>query len=231
MSEQLTLPLGHRAALGADDFVVSESSAAAVAWIDRWPDWPASALVIVGPPASGKTHLAEVWRQRSGARIIAAAALRREAVADLAVASLTGARAVVVEDADRAAEAGASDERALLHLFNLLREAGGHLLLTGRTPPTRWPLALPDLRSRLAALPVAALAPPDDVVLAAVIVKLFADRQLLVEPDVVQFLAIRLDRSFAAAAEAVAALDRAALAHGRAVTVPLVRSVLPSTIE
>jgi chromosomal replication initiation ATPase DnaA len=104
-------------------------------------------------------------------------------------------------------------------------------LLTGRTPPARWPLALPDLRSRLAALPVAALAPPDDAVLEAVIVKLFADRQLRVEPDVVRFLANRIDRSFAAVAEAVAALDRAALAHGRAVTVPLVRSVLPSTIE
>jgi chromosomal replication initiation ATPase DnaA len=116
-------------------------------------------------------------------------------------------------------------------LFNLLREGGGHLLLTGRSPPARWPLALADLRSRLAALPVVALAPPDDAGLAAVIVKLFADRQLRVEPDVVRFLVERLDRSFAAAAAAVAALDRAALAHGRAVTVPLVRAVLPSTIE
>jgi DnaA regulatory inactivator Hda len=231
MSEQLALPLGHRAALGADDFVVSQSSAAAVAWIDRWPDWPAPALVIVGPPTSGKTHLAEVWRQRSGARLVAAAALRRDDVAELAVGVPGGAPTVVIEDADRAAEAGTGDERALLHLFNLLREGGGHLLLTGRTPPARWPLALPDLRSRLTALPVVALAPPDDVVLEAVIVKLFADRQLRVEPDVVRFLANRIDRSFAAAAEAVAALDRAALAHGRAVTVPLVRAVLPSTIE
>jgi chromosomal replication initiation ATPase DnaA len=163
--------------------------------------------------------------------LVAAAALQREAVAELAAASLAGKPAVVVEDADRAAEAGQADERALLHLFNLLREAGGHLLLTGRTPPARWPLALPDLRSRLAALPVAALAPPDDAVLEAVIVKLFADRQLRVEPDVVRFLANRIDRSFAAVAEAVASLDRAALEHGRAVTVPLVRSVLPSTIE
>ncbi len=221
MREQLTLPLGHRAALGADDFIVSESSREAVAWIDRWPDWPAPGLVIVGPPASGKTHLAEVWRQRSGARAIAAAALVREAVAELAAA-----RAVVVEDADRG-----GDERALLHLHNLLREGGGHLLLTGRSPPARWLLGLPDLRSRLAALPVAVLAPPDDTVLEAVMVKLFADRQLLVEPEVVRFLANRLDRSFAAVADAVAALDRAALAHGRAVTVPLVRAVLPNTVK
>ena len=221
MSEQLTLPLGHRAALGAADFIVSESSREAVALIDRWPDWPAPGLVIVGPPASGKTHLAEVWRQRSGACAVAAATLAREAVADLAAT-----RAVVVEDADRG-----GDERALLHLYNLLREGGGHLLLTGRSPPARWPLALPDLRSRLATLPVAVLQPPDDAVLEAVIVKLFADRQLRVEPDVVRFLASRLDRSFSAAAEAVAALDRAALVHGRAVTVPLVRVTLPSTIE
>jgi chromosomal replication initiation ATPase DnaA len=222
VNEQLTLPLGHRAALGADDFIVSESSRDAVAWIDRWPDWPAPGLVIVGPPASGKTHLAEVWRQRSGARAVAAGALGREAVVELAAM-----RAVVVEDADRSG----GDERALLHLFNLLREGGGHLLLTSRSPPARWPLALPDLSSRLAVLPVAALAPPDDAVLESVIVKLFADRQLLVEPEVVRFLANRLDRSFAAVAEAVAALDRAALAHGRAVTVPLVRATLANTIE
>jgi len=152
---------------------------------------------------------------------MAAAALGREAVADLAAA-----RAVVVEDADRG-----TDERALLHLFNLLREGGGHLLLTGASPPARWALALPDLRSRLTALPVASLLPPDDAVLEAVIVKLFADRQLLVEPDVVRFLANRLDRSFAAAADAVAVLDRAALAHARAVTIPLVRVALTNIVK
>jgi DnaA regulatory inactivator Hda len=218
---QLTLALGHRTALGADDFLVGESSREAVAWIDRWPDWPVAGLVIAGPAASGKTHLAEVWRRRSGARAIAARTLGRADVAELA-----RAHAVVVDDADRSAAEGDLDERALLHLFNLAREQGGYLLLTGRSPPARWALALPDLRSRLATLPVATLAPPDDAVLAAVIVKLFADRQLRVEPEVVAYMVNRLDRSFAAAAAAVDVLDRAALAQRRPITIPLARGAL-----
>ena len=218
---QLIFSLGHRPAHGAADFIVGAANREAMAWIDRWPDWPAGGVVIAGPPASGKSHLAAVWQARSGAAVVAATALADSP--DLVALAQLGA--VAVEDADRGV-----DERALLHLYNLMRERRGHLLLTARSAPARWPLALPDLRSRMATLPVAVLAPPDDDVLATLIVKLFADRQVRVEPDLVAYLVARLDRSFAAAAEAVAALDAAALAQGRAVTIPLVKAVLGANI-
>lgn len=214
---QLVLSLGHRPAHGAADFIVGAANREAMAWIDRWPDWPAGGLVIVGPPASGKSHLVAVWQIRSRATVVAASALRD--APDLVALAQGGA--VAVEDADRSL-----DERALLHLYNLMRERRGHLLLTAQSAPARWQLALPDLRSRMATLPVGVLAPPDDDMLATLVVKLFADRQVRVEPDLVAYLVARIDRSFAAVAEAVAALDAAALAQGRAVTIPLVKSVL-----
>lgn len=214
---QLTLSLGHRPAHGAADFIVGASNREAMAWIDRWPEWPSGGLVLVGPPASGKSHLVAVWQARSHAAVVAAAALADSP--DLVALARRGA--VAVEDADRGV-----DERALLHLYNLMREHRGRVLLTARSAPARWRLALPDLRSRMATLPVAVLAPPDDDVLATLIVKLFADRQVRVEPDLVAYLVARLDRSFAVAADAVATLDAAALAQGRAVTIPLVKSVL-----
>jgi chromosomal replication initiation ATPase DnaA len=214
-ARQLALDLGHRPALGREDFLLAPSNADAVAWLDRWPDWPAPALAIYGPEGSGKTHLAQVWRARSGASLLAAAALSAAAVPALA------AQPVVIEDADRGV-----DERALLHLYNLLAERRLHLLLTGRRAPARWPLGLADLRSRLNAAPAAALAPPDESLVGAVLVKLLADRQLRVGDEVVGFLLARLERSFAAAQRIVAALDRAALAQRSNITVPLARQVL-----
>ncbi|HXQ51269.1 MAG TPA: DnaA/Hda family protein [Stellaceae bacterium] len=213
---QLPLSLPHRPALGRDDFLVAPANAEAVAWLDRWPNWPAPALVLAGPAGSGKTHLAQVFAARSGAVLLAAAALARAAPPAL----VADARAAVVDDAERA------DEEALLHLYNMLAERGLHLLLLARAAPARWGIVLPDLRSRFLAAPVATLAPPDDALLAAVLVKLFADRQLLVGEEVVAFLVPRLERSFAAAASAVAALDQAALAAHRRITVPLARAVL-----
>lgn len=214
---QLILSLGHRPAHGAADFIVGASNREAMAWIDRWPDWPPGGLVIAGPPASGKSHLVAVWQVRSKATVVAATGLTDSP--DLVALVQHGA--VAVEDADRGV-----DERALLHLYNLMRERRGHLLLTARNAPARWGLVLPDLRSRMATLPVAVLAPPDHDVLATLIVKLFADRQVRVEPDLVAYLVARLDRSFAAVAGAVAALDATALAQGRAVTIPLAKAVL-----
>jgi len=211
---QLPLDLAHRPALGRDDFLVAPANEAAVAWLDRWPNWPAPALVLTGPAGSGKTHLAQVFAARSGAL----------ALEDLLAAPLPdlvgAARAVILENAM------AAPEETLLHLYNLLAERGGHLLLPAREPPARWGIALPDLRSRLLAAPVAALQPPDDSLLAAVLVKLFADRQLPVGAEVLAYLVPRLERSFDAAARIVAALDRAALAAHRPVTVPLAREVL-----
>jgi DnaA regulatory inactivator Hda len=213
---QLPLDLGHRPALGRADFLVAPSNAAAVAWLDRWPLWPAPALALHGPAGSGKTHLAHVFAARAQARSIDAAALATEHVPAL----LGDAAAAIVDDAERAAA------EPLLHLYNVLAERGGHLLLVARDAPARWPVALADLRSRLLACPAVAVAPPDEALIGALLVKLFADRQLVVGEEVLSYLTLRLERSFEEARRAVAALDEAALAEHRRITVPLARRVL-----
>jgi DnaA regulatory inactivator Hda len=223
---QLPLDLPHRPALGREDFLVTDANATAVAWIDAWPGWPQPALVLHGPAGSGKTHLVQVWRQASGAHAADGARLLADDPPDLLGAKGT---ALAIDDADRViAEAAdrAEVERRLFHLYNIVRERGGHLLLTARTPPARWGLDLADLRSRLLAATCAELGAPDDQLIQAVLVKQFADRQLRVRPEVVQFLVARMERSFAAAARLVDALDAAALAERREITVPLARRVL-----
>ncbi|MFQ5984962.1 MAG: DNA replication protein [Alphaproteobacteria bacterium] len=222
MSEaaQLALDLGYRPALEADDFLVAPTNEEAVGWLDRWPDWPGPGLVVYGPAGCGKTHLAHVWRAKSGACFVEAGAVR---AGDPAVL-LGSARGAVVEDVEEGV-----DEPALLHLYNALVARGGHLLLTGRRPPARWTVHLPDLRSRLVALPAVAVLPPDDPLIAAVLLKQFADRQLRVDPEVLTFLVARMERSFEAARRVVDALDHAALAERRNITVPLARRVLKET--
>ncbi len=214
---QLALDLGHRPAYGREDFLVAPSNAEAVLWLDRWPDWPAPALTVHGPAGCGKSHLAQVWRRHADALELPPQGLAVAALGE----RLGAARAAIVEDADRGVE-----EEALLHLYNMLAERRGHLLLTAREPPARWHLRLADLASRLLAAPAVAVAPPDDALLSAVLVKLFADRQLRVGAELIAYLVSRMERSFAAAARLVAALDGAALAAGRPVTVPLARAVL-----
>jgi chromosomal replication initiation ATPase DnaA len=213
---QLPLDLPHRPALGREDFLVAPANEAAVGWLDLWPRWPAPALTLAGPAGSGKTHLGQVFVRRAGAVFLTPGTLDRTAPRDLAGA----ARAVVLDEAESAAE------EPLFHLYNLMAERGGHLLLLARAAPARWGTALPDLRSRLLAAPVVELALPDDALLAALLIKLFADRQLRVGDELVAWLVPRLERSFAAAQRAVAALDQAALAQRRPITVPLARSVL-----
>lgn len=212
---QLPLELGHRPAFGKEDFLVNRCNADAVAWIDRWPDWPAGALAIYGPAGSGKTHLASVWQASSGAHPVPVDAISAEAVPG-----------IVARGTELVVEPGACDERGLLHLMNTLRELGGYILLTGHEPPARWPVKLPDLASRLAAVPAVRLRAPDDELLGAVLVKLFADRQVQVGKGLVSYLVKRMERSFEAARKVAAALDEAALAEGRALTVPLARSAL-----
>lgn len=217
---QLPLDLGHRPALGGEDFLVAGSNAEAVAWLDRWPDWPGHMLALYGPAGCGKSHLANVFAARSGAAVVTADSVTVESVPGLLATDL------VVEDGDRGL-----DERAMFHLCNAAKEAGRHLLLTGRLAPARWPVALPDLRSRLSAAPTAEIAPPDDQLMAAVLVKLFADRQLKVGQEVIAYLLARLERSFAAARAVVASIDETALAGHRPVTLPLLRGVLDSQGE
>lgn len=206
-ASQLALEWPHRAALAREDFLVAPSNEAAVAWLDSWPDWPSYGLVVHGPEGSGKTHLAQAWRARTGA---------------VALSEDLPGNAWLLEDADR----NAPDETAFFHLLNRVAEARGHLLITGRTPPARWGVRLPDLASRLKALPAVGLGMPDEALVEAVLVKHFADRQLRVGPETVRYVARRLERSLAQVARVGAALDKAALAQGRAVSVPLARHVL-----
>ncbi len=215
-TRQLVLDLPLRAAHGRGDFLVAPCNEAAVAWIDRWPDWPGPGLALVGPPGSGRRHLAAVWRARTGAETVEARDLR---------ALRTTPKACVVEGCE-AAVADRPVAEALFHLYNRIVAARGHLLLLGETPPARWPAALPDLRSRLATLPAAEIKPPDDALLAGLFVKLFGDRQIKVAGDTVLYLVARIERSYAAVLAAVEALDRASLAERRPITLPLVRAVL-----
>lgn len=219
MSQQRTFDWPVRPALGREDFLVAPCNEAAVAWLDRWPDWPGPALAIHGPPGSGKSHLAEVWRQRSDAGAVQASKL-----AEAAPEAGGETKTLVVEGLG-----GRIDERALLHLYNAIAERGGHLLLTASAPPAHWPLALLDLASRLRLAPAAALGMPDDALLGALMLKLFADRQIAVAPEVPAYVVPRIERTFDAVATLVERLDRAALAEGRAITVPLVRAVLSAS--
>lgn len=218
MARQLVFELGHRAASGRDDFLVAPSNEAAVALIDAWPDWPDRIVALSGPAGSGKTHLAEVWRMASGAVSLAPGSLPG---AD--IPALVAQRAIILEDL---ATLTAEGERALFHLVNLVRAEEAHLLITSCEPVARLAFQLPDLVSRLRALPHVELGPPDDALLAGILVKLFDDRQLRATPAVVAYLASRIERSVVAARAAVAELDTASLSGKRSITVPLAAEIL-----
>ncbi len=222
MTGQLTFDLPARAALGREDFFVSPANATALAAVEAPQDWPDGRLLILGPTGAGKTHLVQVWAAAlpAGAQVIPATAL---AGAD--VPALAAGGAVAVEDAEQTIGAG---EAALFHLHNLIAETGGRLLVTAALPPRDWGLALPDLKSRMEAIPVVRLDLPDDALLAAVLAKLFADRQLAVPAVLIGYLLPRMERSFAAAADIVARLDAAALARKQAITQRLASEVLDS---
>ena len=204
---QLALALDHAESFAREDFLSGPSNAAALALVEAWPDWPHRAVVLTGPEGSGKSHLAAIWAQVAGARLIAARALEE---ASLPSTLATGA--LVVEDV----AAGAVDERALFHLLNLAREQDAFVLLTARSSPVAF--AIRDLASRLNALPLIAMAPPDDALLRAVLLKLFTDRQLAVDEGLLGYLARRIERSFAAARAVVAQLDAEAMRHKRPLT-------------
>jgi DnaA regulatory inactivator Hda len=217
---QLLLRFDHRPSLTGDDFYVAESNQTAVLWIDRWPDWPTTALVVYGPAGCGKTHLAQVF--------LAATAGRSLSLEDISAgeprALLGNARTCVIDDAESVVSAGF--ERALLHLYNSINETGRHLLLTARRPPSRWPVDLADLRSRLNAASAIPISRPDDAMMRAILAKLFADRQVRVDEEILTFMLNRMERSFEAARSVVSEIDVAALRSRRNVGISLVRQVL-----
>ncbi|MFN3132382.1 hypothetical protein [Roseibium sp.] len=213
---QLPLDLPHDAALGREDYLVGKSNQAAFELLERWPDWPSPVIILAGPVGSGKTHLVEAFRDETGAEVIQARDLT-----EAGVSALVSAPACVVEDAHRGV-----NNTALFHLLNAARQAGKTVLITSRTWPASWKIALPDLLSRLrAATPVEVLEPDDDL-LRRVLVKLFADRQIAVDIGVVDYLVVRMERSLEVALRAVDAIDREALAGRVKITKPLAGRVL-----
>ena len=220
MSRQLAFALPSAEAMTRGAFFVSPVNALALAAVDGWRDWPQGKMLLVGPAGAGKTHLAHIWAVETGAIRVQAGDLPGADLPGLAAAGL-----VVVEDA-QAVAGDAAAEAALFHLHNLL--AAGALLLTAASPPRDWGLALPDLMSRMQALPLTRLEAPDDALLSAVLVKLFADRQLTVAPNLIAYLVTRMPRSIHAARALVADLDARALAAGRPVTRALAAEVLDS---
>ena len=217
---QLPLDLGHGTGYSRDDLVVSPANGEAVSLVDRWPDWPSPVVVLAGPTGSGKTHLASIWRERVDAMQLDGRKLGEDA-------SGFGPRPVLIDDID----GGRFDEQALFHLVNAVRAAGSHLLLTARRFPAAWDVKLPDLSSRLKAAATVEIHEPDDLLLAGVITKLFADRQIEVEPHVVQYLARRIERSLATAMRVVGKLDRMALEQKTRITRALAAEAVSSMDE
>ena len=215
---QMLLDLGLPPSLSRDDLIVSSSNRAAVELVDRWPDWAAPHAIIAGPPGSGKTHLATIWRLRSDAHALADPS--RPGADDIEAAR--SGRSVLCDGLAHEA----IDEAAFFHLLNVVRQSGGTLLVTALSAPAHWPLSTADLRSRFRAAMLAELLPPDDALLSAVAVKLFADRQVVVDRAVIDYLLARVERSVSAMNAMVARLDRAALERKSGVTRALVAQLL-----
>lgn len=221
-TRQLAFDLALRPSRGREDFYVAPANALALATLDHPESWPSGRMLLIGPEGAGKSHLAAIWAEENAAAIAPARSL-----CDADAPTLARQGAVVLEDA----EAVAGDpgrEEALFHLHNLMQAEGGRLLITAKAPPRDWGLGLPDLASRMAATASVRIEPPDDALLSAVLVKLFADRQLAVPAALIPWLVTRMDRSLAMARRLVAALDARALAEKRAITRPLAAQVLDS---
>jgi chromosomal replication initiation ATPase DnaA len=213
----LALALAHPESLTRDDFLSGSSNADALRLIEAWPDWPDRMMLLIGPEGSGKSHLAAIWAHTAGARLVAARALEEGRVPTTLA---TGA--AVVEDL----APGFFEERALFHLLNLARESGCFALFTARSAPSGWPLRIADLASRLRALPTVAVDAPDEYLLRAVLVKLFSDRQVVVDEGLIAYLMSRMERSIGAARKLVSALDAEALRRKRPLTRTLAAEIL-----
>ena len=221
MIRQLTFDLPPEPRLTRADFYVSSSNALAMDAVDTWQNWPNRKMLLIGPHGAGKSHLAQIWATDAGAVLLPAVSLATADIAAFAADACVG-----VEDADTLAGDPVA-EAALFHLHNLLARSGT-LLVTALTPPRDWGLSLPDLASRMQATALTRLDPPDDGLLAAVLAKLFADRQLAISPNLIPYLIVRMDRSIAAAQSIVAALDARALSQHRPISFAIAAEILES---
>ena len=220
-AQQIPFDLGSRHAFRRGDFQIGKSNVDAVGWIDKWPKWPAPVLILQGPAASGKSHLAAVWRDISGAANIKADDLMTKTAEEL----FAQGGSLVLDGldpwlGDRTAET------TLFHLYNMLKEEQKTMMVTMRMTPTRSDFIVPDLASRFRAAPVVSIHAPDDMLLGSVLIKLFSDRQLTVNNDVLSYILPRMERSFAAARDVVERADSKALSEKRGISVPLMRKVL-----
>jgi chromosomal replication initiation ATPase DnaA len=213
MADQLKLEFASNPAFSESDFTVSASNLQAFSWIKKWPEWPGNGLLLHGPASSGKTHLAHIWRAKSGAKFFKAG--------DNISGILESEPSVIVEDIE-----SLSAQENLLHLINHVKEKSGFLLLTAKASPGDLGFKLPDLNSRLMAMQSAPLELPDDALLKSVIAKLFSDRQLKISAEILEYLSQRIERSFKSADEIVEKIDRLSAAEKKNITIPLVRKVL-----
>jgi len=216
-SRQIPFDLAGEPSYGREDFLVSPSNAKAWAYLEDWPNWPERTLALIGPSGCGKSHLASIWAERAGARSLSPAGFTRSE-AEAAIR----AGAALVEDADR----GLGCEADLFHFLIRARASETFVVFTARETPASWPLQTPDLVSRLRQAPLLAIGGPDDALMRSVLVKLFLDRQLLVEANVVEFVALRLERSLEAARLFVDEIDREALSRSRPISRPMAAEVL-----
>ncbi len=217
MAEQLLLDLRQRAALGRDDFLVASSNEAAVSLVDEWPQWPTHGAILVGPPGCGKSHLAQVWQARSHASVVDAQSVNKENLP-----TYFEHKAICIEDV----APGRFDEPAIFHALNLARQERGHVLLSSRMDPILWQVKVADLASRLSALPLVHILPPDDALLRGILVKQFTDRQIVVDEAMITYMLLRMPRSAAAARALVAEIDREAMTQKAEVTRPFVAKVM-----
>ncbi|MEZ5647595.1 MAG: DnaA/Hda family protein [Alphaproteobacteria bacterium] len=220
---QLIFDLAHKVSFDSEDFLVVPGNQQAVAWFERWPQWSAPGLILYGPEGAGKSHLARIWQRRSQAYL----ATVEEMVKGLMTDRIKPAMSYLIEDIDQLT--GVQNERAFLHFYNWIAENRGYIAMTARRAVSKWPLTVPDLTSRLKALPQISIEPPNDEMLGLVLVKLFSDRQLRIGEDILNYILPRIERTPRAAAKLVDTLDRVSLETGRPITVPLVRAVMAKT--